>query len=108
MLKRLFVCSALVAGCHLWSATDPFIGHWTWNSKKSPHPTITYSVKDLGNNRFAVTGSTGETVNMQADGTLRPSPFGGTVSLKKINDHRWEMVPKRSWHVAADLYDLSR
>ena len=118
MLNKFLICSALAAGCQLAAATDPFVGHWVWNAQKSPTPTITYSVKDLGENHFAVTGSSGDTVNIQADGVLRPSPFGGNVSLKKIDDHKWEMVRKdhgflqRTYTISADdktlqIHDIS-
>ena len=60
-------------------------------SQKSPKPTITYGIKNLGGNRFALTGSTGETTEINADGISIKSPSGGTVSFKKLDDHTWQM-----------------
>ncbi len=88
---KLLTCLFLIAS-GLPAAGDPFLGKWVWNSKKSPKPKITYSVKDVGGNRFALTGSTGETTTIKADGVLMESPHGGTVSFKKIDDRKWRMI----------------
>lgn len=72
-------------------AQDPFMGTWVYNAKKSPKPTITYGIKDLGDDRYALTGSTGETTEIRADGAPIKSPSGATVSFKKLNDHTWQM-----------------
>ena len=82
---------ALLASSGLFAA-DPFLGKWVWNEQKSPKPIIRYAIKDLGNNRYSLTGSTGETTNIKADGVLIKSPFGGTVSFKKVDDHDWQMI----------------
>lgn len=73
-------------------ATDPFVGTWVYNAQKTPKPTIKYGIKDLGNDRYALTGSTGTTVEIKADGIPLKTPAGDTVSFKRIDDHDWEMV----------------
>jgi hypothetical protein len=76
----------------MFAATDPFVGTWKYNDQKSPKPTIKYTIKDLGGDRYALTGSTGVTVEIKADGVTIESPPGSTVSFKRLDDHDWEMV----------------
>ena len=83
--------TALLTCTNLFAATDPFIGTWVYNAQKSPKPTIRYAIKDLGGDRYALTGSTGTTVEIKADGVSIKAP-GATVSFKKLDDHDWEMV----------------
>ncbi len=46
-------------------AQDPFVGTWVYNAKNSSKPTITYGIKDLGSDRYALTGSLGETTEIK-------------------------------------------
>ena len=88
--------------------SDPFVGVWVYDAQKSPKPTITYSIKDLGGDRYALTGSTGETTEIRADGVSIKSPSGETVSFKKLDDHTWQMhriesrTMLRTYSVSAD------
>lgn len=75
-----------------FAATDPFVGTWVYNAQRSPKPTIRYAIKDLGNDRYALTGSTGTTVEIKADGVSIKTPAGATVSFKKLDDHNWKMI----------------
>lgn len=75
-----------------FAATDPFVGTWVYNAQKSPKPTIRYAIKDLGGDRYALTGSTGTTVEIKADGISIKTPPGTTVSFRKLDDHDWEMI----------------
>jgi hypothetical protein len=86
LLIGIFTCT------NVFAATDPFIGTWVYSIQKSPKPTITYAIKDLGGNRYALTGSTGSTVEVKADGIPIKTPSGTTVSFKRLDDHNWEMV----------------
>ena len=86
LLAGIFTCTSGFA------ATDPFIGTWVYNRQKSPKPTIRYAIKDLGGNRYALTGSTGTTVEIKADGVSIKTPSGTTVSFQKLDDHDWKMV----------------
>jgi len=86
LLTCVFTCTSAFA------ATDPFVGTWVYNSGKSPKPTITYAIKDLGGNRYALTGSTGTTIEVKADGIPIETPTGATVSFNRLDDHDWEMV----------------
>lgn len=86
LLAGMFTCTTVFA------ATDPFIGTWVYNIQKSPKPTIKYAIKDLGGDRYALTGSTGTTVEIKADGRQIKTPSGGTVSFKKLDDRSWKMV----------------
>jgi hypothetical protein len=92
----------------VFAATDPFLGTWVYNAQKSPKPTIRYTIKDLGGNRYALTGSTGTTVEIEADGVSIKSSTGATVSFKKLDDHDWEMVRDdgqkmvRTYSISAD------
>jgi hypothetical protein len=83
--------AALFATSSLMGASDPFVGTWVYNADRSPKPTITYGVKDLGGDRYALTGSSGETTEIKADGLSIKSPSGATVSFKKLDDHTWQM-----------------
>jgi hypothetical protein len=85
MLVGLFMSVSMAA------ESDPFVGTWAYNAQKSPKPTITYGIKDLGGDRYALTGSTGETTEIKADGVSIKSPSGATVSFKKLDDHTWQM-----------------
>lgn len=75
-----------------FAADDPFVGTWVYNIQKSPKPTIRYAIKDLGGDRYALTGSTGTTVEIKADGVSIKTSAGATVSFKKLDDYDWEMV----------------
>lgn len=86
LLAGIFTCTTVLA------ATDPFVGTWVYNAQKSPKPTIKYAIKDLGDNRYALTGSTGVTVEIKADGVPIQTPTGATVSFKRLDDHEWEMI----------------
>jgi hypothetical protein len=94
MKFRSVLLIGFLAGACLSAATDPFVGKWVWDAQKSPLPKITYKIKDLGGERFALTGSTGETLEIKADGVMIDSPFGGTVSLQKVSDREWLMIRK--------------
>jgi hypothetical protein len=76
----------------MFAATDPFVGTWVYNADKSPKPTIKYAIKDLGGERYSLTGSTGVTVEIKADGVSIKTPAGATVSFQKLDDHDWKMV----------------
>ena len=102
LLAVLFAAPASAA------ASDPFVGTWVYNAEKSPKPTITYGIKDLGGERYALTGSSGETTEIKADGVSIKSPSGATVSFRKLDDHTWQMdrtdlrTMKRTYTVSAD------
>ena len=99
--------TALLTCTNLFAATDPFVGTWVYNAQKSPKPTIKYAIKDLGDERYALTGSTGTTVEIKADGISIKAP-GATVSFKKLDEHDWEMVRGdgrkmvRTYNISAD------
>ncbi len=86
LLAGVFTCAAAFA------ATDPFVGTWVYNAQKSPKPTIKYTIKYLGDNRYALTGSTGVTLEITADGKSIKTSTGTTVSFKKLDDREWKMV----------------
>jgi hypothetical protein len=90
---RLFslLLAALFATPCMAAATDPFVGTWIYNNDKSPKPTITYAIKDLGQDRYALTGSDGNTIEVKADGVPIVSPTGAKISFRKVNDHTWQM-----------------
>jgi hypothetical protein len=95
MILYRFILAAATTCLALPSASaqssDPFIGIWRYNAEKSPQPTITYSIRDLGGERYALTGSSGETTEIKADGHPIKSPSGDTVSFSKLDDHTWHM-----------------
>jgi hypothetical protein len=102
LLTGIFATTALAA------TGDPFVGTWVYNADKSPKPTITYGIKDLGDDRYALTGSSGETTEIKADGVSIKSPSGAMVSFKKLTDHTWQMdrvdtsTMKRTYTVSSD------
>jgi hypothetical protein len=102
------LCAAIFATSGLAAASDPFVGTWVYNAEKSPKPTITYGIKNLGGDRYGLTGSSGETTNIKADGVAIKSPSGATVSFKKLDDHTWQMdrvdsrTMKRTYTVSSD------
>ena len=81
--------AGIIVGTASPAAEDPFVGKWVSNPQKSPLPTITYKIRDLGGGRLALTGSTGETTELKADGVALDSPSGGKVSLKKVGERDW-------------------
>ena len=83
--------AVLFATSGLTTSSDPFVGTWVYNAEKSPKPTITYGIRDLGGDRYALTGSSGETTTIRADGVSIKSPSGATVSFRKLDDHTWQM-----------------
>lgn len=84
--------ASILTSTSMFAATDPFVGTWVYNAQKSPKPTIRYAIRDLGGERYSLTGSTGVTVEIKADGVSIQSPTGATVSFKRLDDHDWEMV----------------
>jgi len=95
------------------AASDPFVGTWVYNNDKSPKPTITYKIEDLGQERYTLTGSSGETTRIKADGVETKSPSGATVSFKKLDEHTWQMMRvdsrsmKRTYTVSPDDKSLT-
>jgi hypothetical protein len=100
-----------------FALNDPFVGTWVYNPQKSPKPTVKYTIKELGDGRYSLTGSTGTTVEIKANGVPIKTPSGATVSFKKLDDHDWEMVRDdgeklvRIYNISADdktltLHDL--
>jgi hypothetical protein len=67
--------ATVLAGASAFAA-DPVVGTWVWNEQKTPRLTIKYPIEDLGGNRFALTGSTGQRLTIKADGVTIDSPFG--------------------------------
>jgi hypothetical protein len=102
------VLASLFMNAIIAAQSDPFVGTWVYNAQKSPKPTITYGIMDLGGDRYALTGSTGETIAVKADGVPSKSPSGATVSFKKLDDHTWQMdriesrTMLRTYSVSAD------
>jgi hypothetical protein len=102
MLAGLFMSVSMAA------QSDPFVGTWAYNAQKSPKPTITYGIQNLGGDRYALTGSTGETTEIKADGVSIKSPSGATVSFRNLDDHTWQMdkiegrTMLRTYSVSAD------
>jgi hypothetical protein len=86
LLTGVLTCTSAFA------LNDPFVGTWVYNPKKSPKPTIKYTIKELGNGRYSLTGSTGTSVDVKANGVSIKTPAGATVSFKKLDEHDWEMV----------------
>jgi len=86
LLAGVLTCTSAFA------LNDPFVGTWVYNPQKSPKPTIKYTIKELGDGRYSLTGSTGTTVEIKASGVPIKTPSGATVSFKKLDDHDWEMV----------------
>jgi hypothetical protein len=106
-LFRLFLAVVFATSGSV-AQTDPFVGTWIYNADRSPKPTITYGIKDLGGDRYALTGSSGETTEIKADGVPIKSPSGATVSFRKLDDHTWQMdrvdsrTMKRTYTVSSD------
>ncbi len=90
-LRYLFLAVTLTCSSAL-ALDDPFVGTWVYNAQKSPKPTIKYTIKDLGGGRYSLTGSTGATVEIKANGIFIKTPIGATVSFRKLDEHDWEMV----------------
>jgi hypothetical protein len=102
LLACLFTCTSAFA------ISDPFVGTWVYNAQKSPKPTIRYAIKDLGGGRYSLTGSTGTTVQVKADGVSTKTPTGSKVAFRKLDDHDWQMVRDdgqkmvRTYNISAD------
>ena len=92
MRPYALILTGILTGATAFAASDPFVGTWVRNDQKSPKPTIRYAIKDLGEERYALTGSTGITVEIKADGVAIHTPAGATVSFRRLDDHDWEMV----------------
>jgi hypothetical protein len=98
----------MLTSTSLFAQGDPFVGTWVYSAQKSPKPTIKYAIKDLGGDRYALTGSTGTTVEIKADGVSIKTPAGATVSFQKLDEHDWKMVRDdgqkmvRTYNVSAD------
>jgi hypothetical protein len=82
----------LLVGVAAYAASDPFVGTWIYSREKSPKPTIKYKIGDLGGDRYALTGSGGDTTEIEANGVFSKGPRGEKVSFKKLDDHDWQMI----------------
>lgn len=82
------IAAVLLASAVTYAAGDPFVGTWLYSASKSPKPTIEYGIKDLGSDRYALTGSGGNTTNIKADGVFIKGPQGEKVSFRKV-DESW-------------------
>lgn len=89
LLLRVLPAGLLVAVSAL-SATDPFVGTWLHNTNKSPKPTITFTIRDVGGDQVALTGSTGKSITLMSDGTPGTSSPGVTTTLRKLDNRHWE------------------
>ena len=100
--------TGILTSTSLFAQSDPFVGTWVYNAQKSPKPTIKYAIKDLGGDRYALTGSTGTTTEVKADGVSIKTSAGAMVSFEKLDDHDWKMVRDdgqkmvRTYNVSAD------
>jgi hypothetical protein len=92
MRSYCLLLAALIASPIAYAASDPFVGTWVYSQEKSPTPTIRYKIKDLGGDRYALTGSGGDTTEIKADGVFIKGPQGEKVSFKKLDDHNWQMI----------------
>lgn len=92
MRLHCLLLAGILTGTSAFAQNDPFVGTWLFNEQKSPKPTIRYAIKDLGGQRYALTGSTGVTVRIKADGVPIQSAPGTTVSFKQVDKHDWEMT----------------
>jgi hypothetical protein len=100
--------TCILTNTSLFAQSDPFVGTWIYNTQKSPKPTIKYVIKDLSGGRYALTGSTGTTVEIKGDGVSIKTASGATVSFEKLDDHDWKMVRDdgqkmvRTYNISAD------
>lgn len=91
MRHHALLLGAILTCTSVFAANDPFVGIWGYNAQKTPKPTIRYAIKDLGGDRYALTGSTGVTVAIKADGVSIKTSTGATVSFKRLDHYHWEM-----------------
>jgi hypothetical protein len=93
--------AALFTGTNLLAATDPFVGTWIYNNQKSPKPTKRYAIKDLGGERYSLTGSTGVTVESKpmAFQSKRPPEVLSLSRSSMSMTGKWSETTARKWCV---------
>jgi hypothetical protein len=92
MRLRCFSLAVTFTCTSAFALDDPFVGTWVYNAQKSPLPTIRYAIKDLGGGRHSLTGSTGITIEIKAEGVSVETLAGAPVSFKKLDENAREMV----------------
>ena len=100
MLKRAFqtlLVTCVVTGT-LLAAEDPFVGTWKLNEAKSKITGAQFEIKDLGGNKYAITGGN-VSDTLVANGTDQPVHFGRTVSIAKQGPDVWKMVTKKDGRI---------
>jgi hypothetical protein len=110
MLKyafRTLLIACVVTGT-LLAAEDPFVGTWKLNEAKSKITGAQFEVKDLGGNKYTITGGN-VSDTLVADGTDQPAHFGRTMSIAIRGPNVWEMVTKTDGRIlSSDTWRLSQ
>jgi len=94
-MKRCFavLVSATFLSIWLYAGSDPFVGHWVYNVKKSSFPKDSKTelkIEDAGQNSYRLHFPVA-TVTLPLDGSAhRSADSGATLSLKQVDDHTWQ------------------
>jgi hypothetical protein len=90
--------AATFAASTLWTANDPFVGHWKLDVSRS---TIidAMKVQSIGSNRYSFNFEGGPTESVVADGTDQPGLPGTTLAVKQPDGRTLNVVRKEDGHV---------
>src|SRR5690348_15063106 len=94
---------AAAAASTLWTASDPFVGHWKLDVSRS---TIVddMKVESLGPNRYAFNFENSPTETIVADGTDQPGLAGTTPAVKQADDRTLNVVRKQDGKVIVSAH----
>ena len=91
------IITSLVAGT-AWADTNPMVGDWKLNPKKSKLTDV-MKVSSLGPNKYSFDFGSGEPEIAVADGTEQPGHFGITITVTADRPDRWTVVRKKNGEV---------
>ena len=80
--------SMVLAGSAAAQSGDPFLGTWVYSVDKSPSPPITYAIKDLGGDRYALTGSSARQQRSKPTAASR-----NHHREKRSRSRKWTLIP---------------
>ena len=113
----LFLTAWLTTGT-LWAASDPFVGKWKLDARRSKQ-TDQMKIEAAGPNRYVLDFGPGgsppfapesvhKTETIVADGSEQPGHSGTTLSLTPVEPSTWKLVRKKDGYtVMTAIFKLS-
>lgn len=85
-----------VGAIALFAASNPFAGTWFFEPAKSDLRGQLLHIYAAGPSQYRLEFADKSSVVLPEDGTVVPSPMGGTASIKRLNENSWRFSTKKS------------